>query len=188
MPSVEQIVNDIKAILNQIEADTATTAQQAGQIHGDTTDIKNTTATLLATTQAGFANLSQGLATVIDRLDETNSLLAINDAQNRVIICWLGILADLGCKQLHRLDHQVEMQESIAHSASKLLAITELVHSREAIELHRERELVKRIEECCPEKQPEPEPCFEACKGDIPAPYERQIGSFQPLEPVNPPK
>jgi len=183
MPSVEQIVNDIKAILNQIEADSALTAQQAGQIHGDTTAIKDTVASVLATEGAGFANLSQGLATVIDRLNETNSLLGINDAQNRLIICWLEIIAELGCKQLHRLDRQVELQEAIEHAVKRSLAIAELVHGREEIELHREHELRERLELCCPPEPEEPEPCYEACKVDVPRRYKRQIDSFQPLEP-----
>ena len=186
MPSVEQIVNDIKAILNQIETDTSLTAQEAGQIHGDTTAINATTSSLLSVTQAGFVNLSQGLATVVDRLDETNSLLAINDAQNRVMMCWLGILAELGCEQVHRLDRQIELEESIADSAAQVRKIMELVHSRETVELHREHELVERIEECCPPERPEPKPCFEPCPVDIPPLHEHQIPSFAPLEPATP--
>jgi hypothetical protein len=183
MASTEQIVNDIKAILNQIQADTSATAQQANQIHGDTTAIKNTTAAILSTEQVGFASVSHGLATVVDRLDETNGWLEINDAQNRLMICWLGIIADLECKQLHRLDRQVELQEVLTASVGRLQAITELVHARETVELEREQDLRTQIEECCPPERPEPEPCFEPCEVDVPEPHRHRIKSYTPLDP-----
>ena len=181
MPSTEQIVNDIKAILNQIEADTSATAQQATEIHGDTTAI-------LATEQAGFASLSQGLATVVDRLDETNGWLAINDAQNKLMICWLGIIADLECRQLHQLERQVQLQEAMSSSLAQVQAITELVHSREAVELGRESDLRAELERCCPPERPKPEPCFEPCDVDVPAPRRKKISSYEPLEPPKPRK
>src|SRR5215469_8025395 len=127
MPSTEQIVNDIKAILNQIESNTEVTAQEAGQIEKDARAI-------LETEKAGFANLSQGLATVIDREDTIASLLEINDEQNRVILCWLEKLADMSCKQLRQLEAQRELQESLERTASNLRDIAHLVHAREAVE------------------------------------------------------
>jgi hypothetical protein len=174
MPSTEQIVNDIKAILNQIEGDTSLTAQEVGQ-------VKNDTGQILATDQAGFANLSQGLATVIDRENAVISLLEINDEQNRVEICWLEILADLACRQLHQLEAQLEVQRSIERSATNVREILQLVHSREALEVAGRDELTARIDACCPPEQPVPEPCFEPCRGEEPAPYKQKVGPFKPL-------
>lgn len=181
MPSVEQMVNEIQAILSQVEANTSATAKQAGKIREDTDALKASVGSLLSTTEAGFTNLSQGLATIVDRQDTTNSLLEVNDTQNKTIICWLGILADLGCKQLHRLDRQIELQESIERSTRRTLQITELVHAREALELERQYELLERIEECCPPKRREPEPCFKPCEEKRPPVRGGQISSFQPL-------
>jgi hypothetical protein len=181
MPSTEQIVNDIKAILNQIEADTSATAQRAGQIKTDTDAIKVDLESLITVAQDGFANVSQGIATLVDRENESIRLLEINDEQNRVAICWLEILADLACKQLRRLDAQVELQTSIDRSTTNMRDVLQLVHSREALEVQREAELARRIEECCPPETPEPEPCYTPCKGKDVKPYKRKVGNFQPL-------
>jgi|tagenome__1003787_1003787.scaffolds.fasta_scaffold20989702_8 hypothetical protein len=181
MPSTEQIVNDIKAILNQIEADTSATAQRAGQIKTDTDAIKSDVESLITVTQDGFANVSQGIATLVDRENESIRLLEINDEQNRVAICWLEILADLACRQLRRLDQQVELQTSIDRSTTNMRDIVQLVHSREALEVQREAELASRIEECCPPETPEPEPCYTPCEGREAKPYKRKVGDFKPL-------
>jgi hypothetical protein len=174
MPSTEQIVNDIKAILNQIESNTEVTAQEAGQIEKDAKAI-------LETEKAGFANLSEGLATVIDREDALVSLLAANDEQNRLIICWLEKLADMSCKQLRQLEAQRELQESLERTASNLRDIAHLVHSREAVEVEKTEEAARRMEECCPEEKPEPGPCFEPCRGREPPTHKQKRGEFEPL-------
>lgn len=183
MPSVEQMVNEIQTILAQVEVNTNATAQQTGKVREDADAIKTSVAALLSTTEDGFTNLSQGLATIVDREDETNSLLSINDAQNKVIICWLSTIAEMACQQLHRLDRQIELQESIERSAHRTLQITELVHAREALEVKRQHELIERIEDCCPPKRPEPKPCFKPCEEKRPSVHTRQIASFEPLPP-----
>jgi hypothetical protein len=181
MPSTEQIVNDIKAILNQIETDTALTAQEVGQVKSDTDAI-------LATDQAGFVNLSEGLATIIDRENAVIRLLDINDAQNRTEICWLEILADLACRQLRQLEVQVELQQSIERSATNMREILQLVHAREALEVAKRDDLTKRLDECCPPERPEPEACYTPCPDREPSPYKEKIKSFKPLEPPRPEK
>jgi hypothetical protein len=184
MPSVEQMVNEIQTILGQVEANTGVTAQQVDKVREDADALKTTTASVLATTQAGFVNLSEGLATVIDRQEETNGLLDINNAENQTIICWLRILADLSCQQLRLLAEQVQLQESIDRSTRRSLKIAELVNAREAVEVQREQELIERIEKCCPSEHPEPKPCFEPCEERRPDPHQRKISSFKPLRPA----
>jgi hypothetical protein len=179
MPSTEQIVNDIKAILNEIESSSALTAQEAGQIEKDAEAI-------LETNTAGFANLSQGLATIVDREDSIVRLLEINDEQNRVILCWLQTLADLECKQLRQLEAQRQLQESLERTATNLRDIAHLVHSRETVEVEKDEETSRRLEECCPEEKPEPGPCFEPCKGREPPPHKPAVGEYKPLPQKNP--
>lgn len=149
MPSVEQMVNEIKTILAQIETNTSLAAQQDSKIREDTDALNAGVASLLAVTEAGFG--------------KENHLLEVNDAQNRTIICWLSKIADMACEQIHRLDRQIELQESIDRSTHTTLQIAELVHAREALEVEREHELIAKIEKCCPPKRPEPKPCFEPC-------------------------
>jgi len=186
MPSAEQIVNDVKAILNQIAADTSATAQQAGDIRDDTKAIRKDLASLGVVTQAGFANVSQGIATLVDRENETIRLIEVNDEHNRVALCWLETLANLACEQLRRLETQVELQASIDRSTANMRDVLQLVHAREALEVQRERELSERIEECCAEPPPEPKPCFTPCTGEDIKPYKRKIANFKPLPPPKP--
>jgi hypothetical protein len=181
MPSTEQIVNDIKAILNQVDSNTSATAQTAGQIKGDTQAIENDLASLLGVTQAGFVSLSQGIATLIDLGNESISLQKINNEQNRVVLCWLETIANLECEQLRRLDRQIEIQESIDSSTANVRDVLQLVHAEEALVVQRDRELAARIEECCPPERPEPEPCFEPCRSKEPKPYKRKISSYDPI-------
>lgn len=188
MPSTEQIVNDIKAILNQIEADTSATAQRASEIKADIESLTAVTEAGFSDMDAGFANLSQGIATIVDRENEEISLLQINAEQNRVALCWLEILAELGCKQLRRLDAQLAVQTSIDRSMTNVRDVLQLVHAREALEVQREAELASRIEECCPPEVPEPEPCYEPCKERPEKPYKRKIGDYKPLGQRDPGK
>jgi hypothetical protein len=168
MPSTEQIVNDIKAILNQSDASTSTTAQLTGQ--------------LLSVNQAGFASLSQGIATLVDRENETISQLQINNEQNRVILCWLETIANLECEQLRRLDRQIELQTSIDRSITNVRDILQLVHAEEALIVERDRKLAARIEACCPPEEREPAPCFDACELKEPKPYKRKAPDYKPLD------
>lgn len=181
MASVEEIVNDIKAILNQIQDDTSTTAQETAQVKVDTDAILSTANGILATEENGFTNLSQGIATIIDRQDEANSLLTINDEQNRVILCWLGILADLECKQLRRLETQIKIQSETRDSVKRLTEVLALVHAREALEVERQEQLRHDIEKCCPPEVPEPGPCYQPCEDRESPQYQRRIGDFTPL-------
>jgi hypothetical protein len=181
MASVEEIVNDIKAILNQIQANTSVTAQETAQIKTDTDAILSTANSILATDENGFINLSQGIATIIDRQNEANSLLTINNEQNRVILCWLAILADLECKQLRRLETQIEIQTETRDSVRRLTEVLTLVHAREALEAERQEQLRLQIEKCCPPDTPEPGPCYEPCQDKESPPYSRHIGDFTPL-------
>ena len=93
MPSFDQIANDVKETLDKIEAHTDLTAQELADVKANTAGTQAAVDSLRTATEAGFANVSQGIATMIDRQDETNSLLQRNNEQNRVIICWLSALA-----------------------------------------------------------------------------------------------
>lgn len=176
MPSTEQIINDIKAILNEIEGNTGATVQQVAHVRQNTEQI-------IETEEAGFANLSQGLATIIDRENAVVRLLEINDEQNRAVLCWLEKIADMECRQLRELEQQRRLQESMEHTASNLRQILHLLHGREALEVGKTEELTERLDDCCTDEIEEPGPCFEACEARELPPYKPKVGDFKPLPP-----
>ena len=69
MPSLADVANDLKGLLGDIKNNTAATASE----------LQN----LVNVNTAGFANLSLGMAVMIDRLQEANSLLDENRQQIR---------------------------------------------------------------------------------------------------------
>src|SRR5262249_51082822 len=181
MPSFEQIANDVKETLNKIEAHTDLTAQELADIKASTAGTQAGVDSLRAVTETGFANVSQGIATMIDRQNETNSLLRENNEQNRVIICWLSTLADLSCRQLHRLDTQIELLRSIDSAVTNLRDVLQLVHARETVEVERRDALSRKVDACCPPPTTEPEPCFEPCHEPESTAYQPKLPDFTPL-------
>ena len=186
MPSFDQIANDVKDTLNKIEAHTDLTAQELADIKANTAATQAAVDSLRTATETGFANVSQGIATVVDRQNETNNLLRRNDEQNRVIICWLSTLADLSCRQLRRLDTEVELLTSINTAIANLRDVLQLVHARETVEVERRDALSQRLDTCCPPATPEPEPCFEPCQETDVAAYEPKYPDFTPLPSPQP--
>jgi hypothetical protein len=171
------MVNEVQAILRQLEANTQVAP-------------------------AGFANLSQGLAAVIDRQQETSSLLDRNGAQNETIVGWLAVIAELAGRQLGLLQQQVELERSIAPSIHRSLRIAELAHPSEALEVDRsaaaesdDGRAVKQAlgESGAGEKQGEhgagaaPAAVTGSSHDTEPrhAAYQRKIPSFTPLSPLD---
>ncbi len=181
MPTLTEIANEVKNTLNQIQTNTLDTASTVGLVKGDTADIKNELNSLIAIDQAGFANLSNGLAVVIEQEKVTNNLLDFNRLQNDTMICWLTTIADLLCRMLHRLNTQVQLQTAIEDEIREVRDILELVHGTETVEVEKQRELQARLDECCPKPQPEPEKCYDPCRTPIFKPYDPRPGDFKPL-------
>lgn len=163
MASLTDIALNIQNTLNAIQSNTANTESAVLQVKADTGAMNLKLDALKAVNQAGFFNLSLGLAQVINQQFVTNQQLKHQIAQNDIIICWLEIIANLLCDIRRRLDASYAVQVKIEECLELLKDITELVHGSEAIQAHSHKELETRIEECCPPPRPEPKPCFEVC-------------------------
>lgn len=169
MPSLADVANDLKGLLGDIKNNTAATTASVNQ--------------LVNINVAGFANLSAGMAVIIDRVQETNALLDENRQQNDTIICWLTNMANVLCEQLRRLEAQEILQRSMNAHLERLEAIDHLVHAREFVEVLAQEETNRRIDECCPPDRPAPTPCFEACPSPKHRPFPHSGAKFEPLPP-----
>lgn len=187
MPSLADVANDLKGLLQSVKTNTASTASRLQDTNNKLDALNGRVDTLTAVDQAGFANLSSGLAVVIARQEEAINLLDINRRQNDTIICWLETIADLLCRQLHRLNTQVELQKLMAEQLVRLTAVTELVHPREFIEVSHRNDLTARIDACCPPEPERPEECYAGCKAPEHRPFDRPPTGWHPLpEPQRP--
>ncbi len=164
MASLADLANSILNTLNAIQGNTANTDTDVLQVKGDTGALNLKMNNLITATQAGFFNLSQGMANMIGQQFATNQQLKFQSAQNEIIICWLKIIANLLCDIKRQLEDSAAVQEKVAEALVLLEEIMELVHGPEAVAVHAHHKLEDYILKCCPPKRPEPKPCFEPCK------------------------
>lgn len=181
MPSLADVANDIKGLLQDVKNNTAQTNTELNTTNAEINSVLGALNTLINVDQTGFANLSTGIAVLIDRAQETIHLLDENRQQNDTIICWLTHIADVGCEQLHVLQAQAQLQKSMDHHLARLESITQLVHAREYVEILNDEANQARIDACCPPPTPEPQPCFEPCPSPKYRPYKRSDVQFTPL-------
>ncbi|HXO30266.1 MAG TPA: hypothetical protein VOA80_23160 [Thermoanaerobaculia bacterium] len=181
MPSLTDVANQIEATLTQIQSNTQDTSATALLIHGDTDQMKASLTTLIANNQADFANLSTGLSVIVAQQQIGNDLLDFERRQNDTIICWLTTIADLLCRQLNRLNTQIELEIRMAHALEQIKETLELVHGSQTVAVLRRHELEERLEECCPRRQPEPERCFDPCESPVFKPSRPPLPEWQPL-------
>jgi hypothetical protein len=174
MASVTDMANDALGKLDTIISNTSDTVHRL-----DTTN--NELNQLIATDVAGFTNLAGGLAVMIDRQTETNYWLRANEKQNETIICWLAAMADVMCRQLHRLNDQLAVQKEMALSLDQMRDTFELVYGKETVEVLRRRELEQKIEVCCPPPKIPPEPCFDGCPPPRIEPYPTKPTDWTPI-------
>ena len=181
MPSLDDVANDLKGLLQDVKNNTAQTNTELNTTNTELNNVVGAINTLINVDQAGFANLSTGLAVLIDRANETVSLLDQNRQQNDTIICWLNHIGDVACKQLHVLEASALFQRSMDHHLHRLESIAQLVHAREYVEILKDEATQARIECCCPPEVTEPSPCFEPCPNPEYEPYKRADIHFDPL-------
>ena len=105
---------------------------------------------------------------------QNNDLLAGNNSQNETIICWLDRIAHVLCGIKHNTDAEVKLQTYLAD-------ILELVHAREAMEVATHHGLKERIDKCCPDLVPKPQPCFEDCEAPTPPVYRPMKPDWKPI-------
>src|SRR5436853_1852233 len=104
MPSLEDVANEIKSILEDERTNTTAIKGHTNATKNDTAAIKTNTDTIIARLgqididlKAGFTNLSQGLQVLIALGIQANQLSADNNRQNDTIICWLKNIANVLC-------------------------------------------------------------------------------------------
>jgi hypothetical protein len=164
MPTIGEIADEVKAKLDDIKSYTLDTSNHTGTIINQLTQLDIKVGQVNHTAQLGFTNLAQALAVLIKLQTQNNDLLASNDKQNQTIICWLDHVAHVLCDIKHNTDTEVKLQKEMEATLSHLDDVLKLVHAREAIEVGNQYDLEKRLQECCPEKEPEPQPCFKNCE------------------------
>jgi hypothetical protein len=183
MPSLQDVANQILGVLNQVQTNTAASANTELQIKGDTANINTKLDTIESTLQAGFLSVEQGLFAILEQEKETNSLLITEVAQNRTIICWLTNIADVLCRIMRKTNTEVDLQTDMLEMLEHLEKIEELVHAEAAVEVRREERLEAKIEECCPPPQVPPEPCYEPCVSPDITIYKPRGADWQPPGP-----
>jgi len=175
VPTIGEIADDINGQLEDVKTNTLGTQQNTNTIITQLTQLDNQVHHLNNTAQSGFSNLAQGLAVLIKLQTQSNDLLATNNKQNATIICWLDHIAHVACDIKHNTDAEVKLQKEISATLSHLDQVSNLVHSREAVEIRNQQEFVKRLEECCPTDEPRPQPCFKDCASP-------KLPDFQPIK------
>lgn len=163
MPSIGDIANEAKALLEDIKTNTLGTRNNTSNIINQLAQLDTKVAQLNNTAQSGFTNLAQGLAVLTQLQIQNNELLAGNNLQNETIICWLDKIAHVLCDIKHNTDAEVEFQKEISATLSHLDDILELVHGREAMQVANHNDLENLVDERCPKEEPPLLPCFKDC-------------------------
>jgi hypothetical protein len=164
MPSIGDIANDIETRLDDIKTNTLNTSNNTSTVINQLTQLNSAVVQVNSTAQLGFTNLAQGLGLLIQLEMQSNDLLASNDKQNQTIICWLDHIAHVLCDIKHNTDTELKVQKNISATLTDLDDVFDLVHAREAMEVRNQRQVEKRLEECCGKPDPEPPPCFQNCE------------------------
>ncbi len=195
MPSLGDVANELKSILQNVEANTGVIKNDTAVIKSDTATIKNNTNTIVnqinvldTDVKTGFSNLAQGLQILIQLGLQANALSEENNAQNRTIICWLSNIANTLCDIKHDSDKQVRLQTDIATTLHHVDDMAELVHAREALEVAKRQELEKKVEKCCPPPIEPLRPCFEPCVAPNPIRFDPVKFDWKPVIFTNPNK
>lgn len=188
MPSLTDIANEIKTVLNDVATNTSQTAVTANQIKNDTAAANVKLDTINNTLHNGFVMVGTGLFALHEGQKKTNSLLEANSEQNKTMICWLTNIADVLCRMMRKMNEQTELQTDMRDSLDVMRSLFELVHSREFVEFQRQEEARKKIEKCCPPPRKEPERCFDPCALRQVPPYDPKGQDWTPPRQQEPPR
>ncbi len=189
MPSLEDVANEIKSILEDVKTNTTTIKGHTNSIKNDAASIKTNTDTIIdqlnqldTDLKNGFTNLSQGIQVLIALGMQANILSAENNEQNRTIICWLTNIANTLCDVKRNTDKEVVLQTDLSSTLHHIDDIGELVNAREAMDVANRYELEERMDECCPSEEEPVEPCFEKCASPKPTRFEPAKTDWKPVK------
>lgn len=189
MPSLGDVANEVKALLEDVKSNTNSTKNNTASIKTDATAIKANTDTIITRinqldtdVKSGFTNLAQGLEVLIALGMQANQLLAENNEQNRTMICWLTNIANTLCDIKRNTDKEVALQTGISATLHHIDDIGELVNSHAAIEVANRYELEERMNKCCPPEEEPVRPCFDQCIVPKPNKYEPIKSDWKPVK------
>lgn len=189
MPSLGDVANEIKAILEDLKTNTNTIKGHTNSIKNDTSAIKANTNTISnqlnqldVDMKIGFTNLAQGLQILIALGMQANQLLVENNEQNRTMICWLTNIANTLCDVKRNTDKEVVLQTDISATLHHMDDIGELVNSREAMDVANRYEIEDRMNKCCPQEEEPVRPCFDQCLAPKPTKFEPIKPDWKPVK------
>lgn len=185
MPSIQDVADQINAKLDQVATNTANTAQNTVGIRNELVQTNSRLSQIEDTLATGFSNLSQGLFALLQVQLVALDLLDHHRKQNDTIICELANNNKLLCNIMRKLGHQLRLSEASLKSVKRIEGITERVHCCEAAEYDRNRDLIRKMEECCPPEPIPEEKCPEVCKTSI---FREHQPSGQDWKPLPTPK
>ena len=147
-------LEDIENILNSVK-------NSVDPLHSDIQNVKNTIDTT-----------NNHLQSVISENQTSNSIqnsilsaVLFSLKQNKTIICNLEKISNQTCMLLNESHTQTSIIKEINEHSADLTEMYKTTHSDSALELCRQKEMQKKIEECCPPKEPEPICRYEPCEG-----------------------
>ena len=171
MPSIQDVADQINARLDQVATNTAETAQNTAENVNVSKDIRNELIQSNArlsqidnTLNLGFANISQGIFSLVQLQLVELALLDHHRKQNDVIICELVNNNNLLCNIKRKLGHLLQHSEKSLASTERIEGIVERVFCNESSDYDRKLEMMKKLEECCPPERPRKEKCPPDCK------------------------
>jgi hypothetical protein len=171
MPSAQDVLDAINNNTNVIGQKLDTIGQKLDTINASVNAVDADVKLVQQVLLWGFEQL-------ITLGQYTNQALFQNDKQNDTMICILQQVSVNTCGIWNEVHTQTDLQKGIDAAAQKLAKLYASTHGDAAGTLAREEELRRRIEECCPSKEPKPvcveKPCPE------PAPFAQQPPSTQP--------
>lgn len=186
MPSIQDVVDQVNAKLDQVVLNTAQSVAVGGEIRDQVVQLGDRVAVLDAHVQAGLTDLAGGIFAVLEVERAQLGELRHHTAQNGTVICLLANTTDLLCGITRKMTAQLGVGRDIAASADRLAGIVERVWPAAAGDLDRLAELREQVERCCPPPEPEPEPCPEPCRVAEHRPYRPAGQDWKPAEPREP--
>lgn len=181
MPSLGDVANDIKAILEDVRSNTIVIKNNTASIKANTATIIAGLAQLDTDLKNGFTNLAQGLKVLILLGIQENQLLSDNNKQNEEIICWLTNIANTICDIKHNTDKEIVLQTDLSKTLHHIDDINELVNAPQAMEVANHYKIEKKLNECCPPKKDLVLPCFEKCATFVPSKIEPVKPDWNPI-------
>lgn len=181
MPSIQDIADQAIAKLDTIITNTANTVARTTEVRDGVAQTNVRLTAIEGTLQAGFANLSLGIAHLAELEKAELALAEQNRVQNDTIICLLENANELLCGMTRKMTQQIRLEEAELAFAARISGVLDRAHADHAADYDRLAALRAATEECCPPEPPPLEPCPEACRTIEYRPYPIRDVGWKPL-------